>query len=54
MLNFVNKPYEQLMDMGMTITELLYQLIAAALGMVALMIICIGLGKLYMRYIINK
>lgn len=54
MLNFVNKPYEQLKDVSMTITELLYQLIAAALGMAALMVICIGLGKLYMRYIINK
>lgn len=54
MLNFVNKPYTQLEDMSMTITQLLYQLLAASIGIMALMVICYGLGKLYMHYVINK
>ena len=54
MINWVNKPYNQLHDMSFTITQLFAQLLAASMGMVALMVICYGVAKLYMHYIINK
>ncbi len=49
MLNFVNKPYNELHDMSITMTQLLAQLLAASMGMIALMVICYGLVKLIFR-----
>ena len=54
MINWVNKPYNELHDMSLTVSQLLAQLLAASMGMIALMVICYGVAKLYMNYIINK
>jgi len=40
--------------MSITLSQLIAQLFAASLGIVALMVICYGVAKLYMNYIINK
>lgn len=53
MLDWANKPYE-VHDMSITLTQLISQLLAASLGILALMLICYGVAKLYMNYIINK
>jgi hypothetical protein len=49
MLNFVNKPYNELQDMSLTMTQLLAQLLTASIGIMALMVICYGLIKLILR-----
>ena len=49
MLNWVITPYEQLEDVSMTTVQLLAQLFAASMGMLALMAICYGLCKLIFR-----
>ena len=49
MINWVNKPYNELQDMTLTASQLLAQILAASLGMMALMIICYGLVKLITR-----
>ena len=49
MINWVNKPYNELQDMSITASQLLAQILAASLGMVALMAICYGLVKLLTR-----
>ena len=54
MINWVNKPYNEIHDMSLTMTQLLAQIFAASMGMIALMVICYGVAKLYMNYIINK
>jgi len=49
MINWVNKPYNELQDMSVTATQLLAQILAASMGMIALMAICYGLVKLITR-----
>ena len=49
MINWVNKPYNELQDMTLTASQLLAQILAASLGMMALMVICYGLVKLITR-----
>ena len=49
MLNWVNKPYNELQDMSLTASQLLAQILAACMGMIALMAICYGLVKLIFR-----
>jgi hypothetical protein len=49
MINWVNKPYNELQDMSLTATQLLAQILAASMGMIALMFICYGLVKLITR-----
>jgi len=49
MINWVNKPYDELHDMTLTTTQLLAQILAASIGMIALMFICYGLIKLITR-----
>jgi len=49
MINWVNKPYNELHDMSVTASQLLAQILAASMGMIALLFICYGLVKLYLR-----
>ena len=49
MINWVNKPYNELQDMSITASQLLAQILAASLGMIALMAICYGICKLILR-----
>jgi len=49
MINWVNKPYNELQDMSITLTQLLAQILTATIGMLALMVICYGLVKLILR-----
>ena len=49
MINWVNKPYNELHDMSLTTTQLLAQILAASTGMIAFMFICYGLVKLITR-----
>ena len=49
MINWVNKPYNELHDMSLTASQLLAQILAASMGMIALMAICYGLVKLIFR-----
>ena len=49
MINWVNKPYNELQDMTITTTQLLAQILAASIGIFALMFICYGLIKLITR-----
>ena len=49
MINWVNKPYNELQDMTLTATQLLAQILAASTGMIALMVVCYGLVKLITR-----
>jgi len=39
---------------GTNLMPLLAQLFAASLGMIALMVICYGIAKLWLHYFINK
>lgn len=47
------KPYGELQDVSLTISELLSQLLAAGIGFLALMVICYGLMKLWINYILR-
>ena len=47
------KPYGELQDVSLTMNELLLQLLAAAMGFIALMVICYGLMKLWINYILR-
>ena len=47
------KPYGELQDVSLTMHELLLQLLAAAMGFIALMVICYGLMKLWINYILR-
>ena len=47
------KPYGELQDVSLTMKELLLQLLAAAMGFIALMVICYGLMKLWINYILR-
>ena len=49
MINWVNKPYNEIQDMSVTASQLLAQILAASMGMIALMAICYGLVKLIFR-----
>ncbi len=49
MINWVNKPYNELQDMSLTATQLLAQILAASMGMIALMFVMYGLVKLITR-----
>ena len=49
MINWVNKPYNELQDMTLTASQLLAQILAASMGMLALMAICYGIVKLLTR-----
>ena len=49
MINWVNKPYNELQDMSITASQLLAQIFAASMGMFALMAICYGIVKLLTR-----
>jgi len=49
MINWVNKPYNELQDMTLTASQLLAQILTASLGLMALMVICYGLVKLITR-----
>ena len=49
MINWVNKPYNELQDMSVTATQLLAQILAASMGMIAFMAICYGIVKLLTR-----
>ena len=49
MINWVNKPYNEIHDMSLTMTQLLAQIFAASMGMIALASICYGLIKLLTR-----
>jgi hypothetical protein len=49
MINWVNKPYNELQDMGITASQLLAQILAASMGIIALMAICYGITKLILR-----
>ena len=49
MINWVNKPYNELQDMTLTAGQLLAQILAACTGMIALMVVCYGLVKLITR-----
>ncbi len=49
MINWVNKPYNEIHDMSVTASQLLAQILAASMGMFALMAICYGLVKLIFR-----
>jgi hypothetical protein len=49
MINWVNKPYNELQDMTLTASQLLAQILAASTGMIAFMFICYGLVKLLTR-----
>ncbi len=47
------KPYGELQDVSITATQLLAQLLAASMGFIALMVICYGLMKLWINYILR-
>jgi hypothetical protein len=49
MINWVNKPYNELQDMSITTTQLLAQIFAVSMGIFALMAVCYGLAKLLTR-----
>ena len=49
MINWVNKRYNELHDMSLTGSQLLAQILAASMGMIAFMAICYGLVKLLTR-----
>ena len=49
MINWVITPYNELQDMTLTASQLLAQVLAACMGMFALMIICYGIVKLLTR-----
>ena len=49
MINWVNKPYNELHDMSLTASQLLAQILLASMGMLALMAICYGIVKLLTR-----
>ena len=49
MINWVITPYNELQDMTLTASQLLAQILAACMGMFALMAICYGLVKLLTR-----
>ena len=49
MINWVNKPYNELQDMTLTASQLLAQILTATLGMLAFMAICYGIVKLIFR-----
>ena len=49
MINWVNKPYNEILDMSVTASQLLAQILATSMGMFALMAICYGLVKLIFR-----
>ena len=49
MLNWVIKPYNQLSDMTITVTELIAQMFLLTAGAAALTAICYGIIKLIIR-----
>ena len=49
MINWVNKPYNEIHDMSLTAAQLLAQILAASMGMIAFMAICYGIVKLLTR-----
>ena len=49
MINWVNKPYNEIHDMSLTASQLLAQILAASMGMIAFMAICYGIVKLLTR-----
>ena len=49
MINWVITPYNELQDMTLTASQLLAQILAACMGMLALMAICYGIVKLLTR-----
>jgi len=49
MINWVSKPYNEMHDMSLTASQLLAQILAASMGMFALMAICYGIVKLLTR-----
>ena len=49
MINWVNKPYNELQDMSLTASQLLAQILAASMGMIAFMFVCYGLVKILTR-----
>ena len=49
MINWVITPYNELQDMTLTASQLLAQILAASMGMIAFMAICYGIVKLLTR-----
>ena len=49
MINWVITPYNELQDMTLTASQLLAQILAASMGMLAFMAICYGIVKLLTR-----
>jgi uncharacterized membrane protein YcjF (UPF0283 family) len=49
MINWVNKPYNELQDMSLTAVQLLAQILAVCIGVVAVCTVVYGLVKLLTR-----
>ena len=49
MINWVNKPYNELHDVSFTVSQLLAQIFAASTGILALIVVCYGITKLILR-----
>ena len=47
------KPYGELQDISLTASQLLSQLLLASMGFIALMVLCYGLMKLWINYILR-